>query len=85
MSAKKAASLSFEQATARLEAIIAEMERPDTGLEAMITLVEEGLGLIRSSRAILAAAELKIRKLEEQPAPEAETAKHTQDDEFSLL
>lgn len=77
--------MSFEQATARLESIIAEMEQPETGLETMIALVEEGLGLIRSSRAILAAAELKIRKLEEQPVPAAATAEKTQEDEFSLL
>lgn len=84
MCAKKAttAALSFEQASARLEAIVAEMEQPDTGLETMIALVEEGLGLIRSSRAMLAEAELKIRKLEEEPAAPSAPA---QDDGFSLL
>lgn len=86
MCAKKTGSapISFEQASARLDAIVAAIEQPDTGLEAMITLVEEGLGLIRSSRAMLAEAELKIRKLEEQPAPAA-TPATTQDDGFSLL
>lgn len=73
--------MSFEQATARLDAIVAAIEQPDTGLETMIALVEEGLGLIRSSRAMLADAELKIRQLEEQPAADATT----QDDGFSLL
>lgn len=75
--------MNFEQASARLEAIVAEIERADTGLEAMIALVEEGICLIRSSRAMLAAAELKIRKLEEQPTPVPATT--TQDDGFSLL
>lgn len=86
MCAKKTgtAPMSFEQASARLDAIVAAIEQPDTGLETMITLVEEGLGLIRSSRAMLAEAELKIRKLEEQPTPVTRPAT-TQDDGFSLL
>lgn len=85
MCAKKtnSSSLSFEQASARLDAIVSEMEQADTGLETMIALVEEGLGLIRSSRAMLAEAELKIRKLEEQP--DAAPTTTTQDDGFSLL
>ncbi|MCQ2364653.1 MAG: exodeoxyribonuclease VII small subunit [Akkermansia sp.] len=77
--------MSFEQATARLERIVADIERPDTELETMIALVEEGLGLIRSSRAMLAEAELKIRKLEEQPTPTAATSTTSEDDGFSLL
>lgn len=85
MCAKKNSSsgMSFEQASARLDAIVAAIEQPDTGLETMIALVEEGLGLIRSSRAMLAEAELKIRKLEEQPS--AAPTPTTQDDGFSLL
>lgn len=81
----------FEQAAARLDDIVARMEQPETGLEDMIALVEEGLGLIRRSRALLTEAELRIRKLEEepveQPAPAKRSSKTTpqQDDGFSLL
>lgn len=89
MSPKKQtrSEVSFEQASARLDAIVAEIERPETGLETMISLVEEGLGLIRSSRRMLEEAELRIRRLEEQPAPPSdEEATHpVQDDGFSLL
>ncbi len=54
----------FEQSIARLEAIVSRMNDPKTGLEEMIALVEEGLGLVRSSRELLAKAELRIRALE---------------------
>ncbi len=82
----------FEQATARLEAIVARMDDPQTGLEEMIALVEEGSALVRSSRKLLAEAELRIRALENPdaaparraPAPKQEEAPCT-DDGFSLI
>lgn len=77
--------MSFEQASARLDAIVTEIEQPETGLENMIALVEEGLKLIRDSRAMLAEAELKIRKLEEQPSSESQPPTAAHDDGFSLL
>ncbi len=86
-------SPSFEQATARLEAIVARMDDPQTGLEEMISLVEEGTTLIRSSRELLARAELRIHTLENpaappparrSPAPQPEEAPH-HDDGFTLL
>lgn len=83
-SKKNTAAPTFEQCADRLDSIVARMEQPDTGLEEMITLVEEGLGLIRNSRKMLAEAELKIRTLEEQPAP-APAAPQPEDDGFSLL
>lgn len=82
---------SFEQAAARLDDIVARMEQPETGLEDMIALVEEGLGLIRRSRAMLTEAELRIRKLEEEPVEQTTPAKRSskptpqQDDGFSLI
>lgn len=83
MAAKKNnAAPTFEQCADRLDSIVARMEQPDTGLEEMIALVEEGLGLIRNSRKMLAEAELKIRTLEEQPEP---AAPQPEDDGFSLL
>ncbi len=58
---------SFGESTQRLEEIIALMDDPQTSLESMIELVEEGLHLIRESRSILAAAELRIQKLDSIP------------------
>lgn len=78
---------SFEEAAARLEQIVTLMDTPSTGMEEMIALAEEGLTLLRSSKKMLAEAELKIRKLEspadagvESPDSQEETS-----DEFSLL
>lgn len=58
---------SFGESTQRLEEIIALMDDPETSLESMILLVEEGLHLIRESRSILAEAELRIQKLDAIP------------------
>lgn len=78
-------ALNFEQATARLEEIVARVNAPETGLEEMIELAAEGLGLIRSSEKLLAEAELKIQKLE-QAADPVSANKPTQDDaEFTLI
>lgn len=78
-------ALNFEQATARLEEIVARVNSPETGLEEMIELAAEGLGLIRSSEKLLAEAELKIQKLEQAADPVPAT-KPTQDDaEFTLI
>ena len=82
----KAKTLHFEEATARLEEIVAQVNNPETGLEDMITLAAEGLTLIRSSEKLLAEAELKIQKLEQAESPTA-TRKEESDDhaEFSLI
>ena len=76
----------FEEATARLEQIVARVNNPETGLEEMIALAAEGLALIRSSEQLLADAELKIQKLE-QAATQPPAADDTPDDhaEFSLI
>lgn len=74
----------------RLEEISARLENPETGLEETIHLVEEGLRLVRSGRALLDAAELKIRTLE-APKEEAPIAKRNapqpidDHDGFSLI
>ncbi|MCI7004978.1 MAG: exodeoxyribonuclease VII small subunit [Akkermansia muciniphila] len=93
--AKADDSLSFEQSTHRLEEIVQAINNPETGLEEMIALVEEGLGLIRRSRQLLARAELKIKTLEVPqeepeapgavPAPARSAKKQSGYDEFSLL
>lgn len=78
-------TLNFEQATARLEEIVERVNNPETGLEDMIALAAEGLTLIRSSEQLLAEAELKIQRLE-QNAPAPVNEKQPNDDaEFSLI
>lgn len=79
--------IQFEQATARLEEIVELLDNPATGLEDMISLVEEGLSLIRSGKELLHKAELRIRTLEnpdqEPSEPEPETP--DKNDGFDLL
>ena len=77
-------TVSFEKATARLEQIVEKLDAPDTPLGQMISLVEEGLALIRSSKEILHNAELRIRVLE---APDTDTKEESlpqEDEGFSL-
>ncbi len=78
----------FEQTLERLEEIKAAMDRPDTELEQMIALYEEGLTLIRKSRQILTEAELRIQTLEaaqQEPASPQQPESAHDDDEFTLL
>lgn len=84
----KKAPLTFEQATGRLEEIVSLMDNPETGLEEMIALVEEGSTLIRNSRELLSQAELRIKTLEnpEMAAPSPKEDKQEPvDDGFSLI
>lgn len=83
----KKSALSFEQATARLEEIVARMDCPETGLEEMITLTEEGLKLIRDSRALLKEAEIRIQQLENTGAESglSSTSSQRNNDDFSLI
>lgn len=72
---------------ARLEAISARLEDPETGLEETIRLVEEGIQLVRNSRKMLDEAELRIKVLEN---PEEDRSQPTADsnssnDGFTLL
>ena len=78
-------TLNFEQATARLEEIVERVNNPETGLEDMIALAAEGLTLIRSSEQLLAEAELKIQKLEQASAAQANEQPSHDDAEFSLI
>lgn len=86
--AAKNPALTFEQAIARLEEIDALMNNPETGLEETLALMEEGTKLIRSSRKLLAEAELRIQQLENQETPKQAPAQGETDNnqhEFSLL
>ncbi len=81
----KGKAVNFEQATARLEEIVARVNNPETGLEEMIALAAEGLTLIRSSEQLLAEAELKIQKLEQAGDAAPAEKKQPAHDEFSLI
>jgi len=53
----------FEAALARLEEIVALLERGEAPLESTLELFEEGVGLSRRCRDLLEAAEDRVRKL----------------------
>ena len=55
--------LAFEEALVRLEAIVAELEAGDTGLEASLSAYERGVKLLRHCHGILQRAERKIELL----------------------
>lgn len=89
MSPKSSKSaLNFEQTTKRLEEIIDRINSSETGLEDTISLVEEGLALVRNSRKLLAEAELKIKKLETLDTADVSAVSEKKDspgNDFSLL
>lgn len=58
--------MSYEEDLARIEAIVAELERDDLELDRALALFEEGIGRLRSAAAALAAAEGRVRLLVEQ-------------------
>ncbi len=78
--------MDFNAAMQRLEEIIALMDDPDTTLESMISLAEEGTQISRNCAALLERAELRIKQLEVPPpsAPHSDTSS-TQDHDFTLL
>src|SRR5262249_4417466 len=55
--------LTFEQALERLEGVVRELESNETGLDRSLARYEEGVQLLRRCRAILDAAERKVRIL----------------------
>lgn len=66
--------LSFEEAFARLEAVVAKLESGEAGLEEALELFEEGVTLSRYCRHKLDEAEGRIRVLVEGPDGEAREA-----------
>ena len=70
MSAKKA---TFEQQIARLEEIVAALEKGDAPLADSLALFEEGTGLIKKCSVALDQAEQKVEMLVKAPeGPETE-------------
>ncbi len=64
----KGDDLPFEEALAKLEALVEAMEAGDLPLETLLARFEEGTRLAHLCQAKLAEAELKIQQLE-QTAP----------------
>ena len=60
---KEGEKLSFEQALARLEQIVAAIEQGDVPLEQSIDKYAEGVELVKQCRRILDRAEKKIQLL----------------------
>lgn len=70
------AALSFEQALAELEKIVAQLERGDVALEDSIRLYERGAALKAHCEAKLADAQLKVEQIVLGPdGPRLEPAK----------
>lgn len=87
MTSRKKGQISFEEALMRLERITERTEAADVGLEELISLVEEGMTLLRDCRKLLAQAELRIQKLD-APDTTREQIRATpteQDNDFTLL
>jgi exodeoxyribonuclease VII small subunit len=57
---------SFREALERLEGVVRELERNDVDLDRALALFEQGVKELRDARALLEAAELKVRKVVEE-------------------
>ena len=57
---KKTASMSFEKALERLEAIVEKLESEELGLDASLAFFEEGIGLSRVCQERLAEVERRV-------------------------
>ncbi len=62
--------LTFEQAMARLEEIVAQMEAGEQPLDQSLALYEEGARLMKQCAAMLDKAEQKVTKLRTDAAGE---------------
>lgn len=60
---KKIGELSYEEAMAELESIVAALEGGNQKLEESMVLFERGQGLMKHCAKLLEVAELKVRKL----------------------
>lgn len=56
-------TLSFEEAYARLEEIVAQLESADLAVDRSVELYEMGMRLIRHCTSCLDGAELRIKQL----------------------
>lgn len=58
--------MAFEEDIARIEAIVARLEREEMPLDGALALFEEGVEKLRRAAAALSQAEGKVQKLVEQ-------------------
>ncbi len=59
--------MTFEEKLERLKEIVETLEVPDTlELDASLTLFEEGVGLVRSCRELLEAAEVRVQNVSQE-------------------
>jgi exodeoxyribonuclease VII small subunit len=58
--------MAFEDDLARIEAIVAQLEREEMPLDRALTLFEEGVEKLRLAAAALADAEGKVQRLVEK-------------------
>ena len=72
MTKTKAAELSFEDALAKLEAIVDAMEGGDVPLAELLAKFEEGTTLLKHCESRLQMAELKIEQLKQNKAGESD-------------
>lgn len=68
----------FEEAMARLETIVTQLERGDVPLEEAMTLFEEGTALMKQCSQALDKAEQKVAKL--LPAPDGSPVEEPMED-----
>ncbi len=73
------ASLPFEEALKKLEAVVEAMEGGELPLEDLLARYEEGMKLARVCQEKLAEAELKIQQLEKTAAGEMKLKPFEQD------
>lgn len=64
---KKKEALSFEAGLARLDEIIALLEKDGVPLDELMKLYEEGVGLLRTCNEQLETAEQKVKMLKISP------------------
>jgi exodeoxyribonuclease VII small subunit len=57
---------SFREVLERLEGVVRELERTDVDLDRALALFEQGIRDLRDARALLEAAELRVRTVVEE-------------------
>lgn len=78
---KKPATPTFATTLADLEALVTQLEDPNTPLEQSLEDFEKGIKLIREAQQALQTAELRVQTLLEQDGkPVAEAFEESEDD-----
>ena len=73
-SPKSVESLSYEQALAELESIVAALENEQRSLDESMVLYERGQALVKRCAKILDKAELKVKQLSDETLTDFEEA-----------